>query len=279
MHDLREKNRTGLTPITLKRVTWEAGWCQSHVLVEFDNVVDKLAAAERPAGFSIQRADGSETAFDVTLEGRIARVKSTVPTGDIEGCTLYYGFGGDPYCNIHDGAGRSLPAFGPILIPGPRIRSPFIHALRVSQPLPADPTLVSLEPIDRLGDIELAIRVFDGDFCNCRDVITDAGSADTAILFSCDFVCDEVMDIAVLLGSDGPLKVWVDGKLKLHVPTGQCPARADGHAVKLTRLRGRHQLLVALGSNRREAWGLFLRFERRARAGGPTAVRLPRIIG
>ena len=71
------------------------------------------------------------------------------------------------------------------------------------------------------------------------------------------------MKLAALLGYDGPMKVWVDGKLKFHDPEGiePAPCRARRRS-KFTAGRGRHEVLIALGSNRGAAWGICLAFER-----------------
>jgi hypothetical protein len=33
-----------------------------------------------------------------------------------DGAVLHYGFGKDPYCNLHDSAGMGAPVFGPMAI-------------------------------------------------------------------------------------------------------------------------------------------------------------------
>jgi hypothetical protein len=48
----------------------------------------------------------------------------------------------------------------------------------------------------------------------------------------------------------------------LHDPAGTNPAEVDATATPFKARRGRHELLIALGTNGGRAWGLYLRLER-----------------
>jgi hypothetical protein len=70
------------------------------------------------------------------------------------------------------------------------------------------------------------------------------------------------MSLNLLLGYDGPVKVWCDGEQILHDPDGTNPAEIDATATPFKARRGRHELLIALGTNGGKAWGIYLRLER-----------------
>lgn len=88
------------------------------------------------------------------------------------------------------------------------------------------------------------------------------GGRDEVVWFACRFSCSEDMRLALVLGYDGPLKVWVDGQARFHDPNGINPAIADKVKVSIRAAQGTHEVLLALGTNHGAAWGIFLRFER-----------------
>mgnify|MGYP003782640587 CR=1 FL=1 len=71
------------------------------------------------------------------------------------------------------------------------------------------------------------------------------------------------MSLALRLGYDGPVKVWVDGTPVFHDPAGSNPARIDAATVPFRAAAGRHAIVIALGSNGGKACGVFCRVERR----------------
>ena len=125
-------------------------------------------------------------------------------------------------------------------------------------------------------------RSFLGSFCNCHAELGLAGQG--VIAFKCRFRCPSDMRLDALLGYDGPVRLWVDGKERFHDPNGKNPAVPDKVRVSFVARKGLHEVLVALDSNTGNAWGIYLRFERRdlsrrALAKGPSAYRLPTILG
>jgi len=92
------------------------------------------------------------------------------------------------------------------------------------------------------------------------------------------------MQLKALLGYDGPVKVWLDGLERFHDPAGTNPASPVDAEVSLGAVAGgEHELLVALGNNGGNAWGIFLRLERadlgpsRVRR-GPDAYAMPAVF-
>jgi sialate O-acetylesterase len=223
--------------------------------------------------------------YDVELEGRQARVRTTVPLQGAKGLRLYYGYGHDPVCNITDGADRSLPVFGPIAVGGkPRAISPFVRTLEVSRLMPSAGRLHRLRYPRTLRPLGLAARTFPADFCSLHAELSARAPEDVLVWYRCRFTCAEPMRLAVLLGYDGPVKLWVDGRLALHDPKGTNPAVPHARRCPLRAKRGTHEVLVALGSNHGRAWGIFLALERLDVSAalvrqGPGHYRMPEVLG
>ena len=92
------------------------------------------------------------------------------------------------------------------------------------------------------------------------------------------------MRLALILGYDGPVKAWVDGKRLLHDPDGTNPASPEKMSARFRAAEGEHEIVVALGTNHGAAWGVFLRLERigvprKQLLDGPNHCRLPDILG
>ena len=66
---------------------------------------------------------------------------------------------------------------------------------------------------------------------------------------------------AILLGYDGPIKVWIDRRMVHHDPEGAGPLVMDAVRVPLALAPGAHEVIVALGSGHGRAAGFTVRFE------------------
>ena len=88
-----------------------------QIRVSFASVQGPLTAPGKPAGFSLRHADGTEAAliYKIVLDG--AGVILKLNEGPLPaGLNLWYGYGLNPYCNVTDSSGASLPAFGPLAV-------------------------------------------------------------------------------------------------------------------------------------------------------------------
>ncbi len=107
-------------------------------------------------------------------------------------------------------------------------------------------------------------------------------SKDVLVYFACPFQCSESMKLDLCLGYDGPVKVWLDGKLICHDPNGTNPAVPDRKVIPIDAVKGRHEVIIAMGSNCGKAWGMFLRFRRRQLPNTPMEKeiggKLPRLL-
>ena len=277
----------GRPPIELKKasVTPAPERETVNLVVEFENVVGELRSNGRPHGFSLM--DGlsdSESVFDVKLDGNRAIVRTSLGVGQLNGLSLHYGLGANPFCNITDEAGRSLPVFGPMVFGKPQALTPFATRLRVSDHQPSAAKLDDLAFPKDLGLLNLKPRSFSGNFCDMHTEIAARADGDSVLYFACGIECQEPMKLSALLGYDGPVKLWLDGRRLFHDPNGTNPALPDAHAIKFDAGAGRHEILIALGTNSGAAWGVFLRFVRRDVSqaklkAGPDSYKMPAILG
>ena len=70
------------------------------------------------------------------------------------------------------------------------------------------------------------------------------------------------MRLAMLLGHDGAVKAWIDGREVYCDPVAAYPARVDKGRVPFDAAKGTHEILVAFDSDHGMAEGIFLRLER-----------------
>jgi len=128
-----------------------------------------------------------------------------------------------------------------------------------------EPGLGKLEGVSRLPDgkaIEWKTREWTGEFCNIHDVLEKTGSGDAVALFRAHVACPERMKVAALLGYDGPVRLFVDGRSVFHDPDGTNPALPDSARPEFGLSEGAHELVVMLGAGMGRAWGVFLRLQR-----------------
>ncbi len=97
----------------LKAVSYDAPRYQ--IRVNFDGIQGTLAASGRPAGFSLRDPNGAEVQliYKIVLDGSDAVLNLNEDPSSL-GLHLWYGYGLNPYCNITDTSGASIPAFGPV---------------------------------------------------------------------------------------------------------------------------------------------------------------------
>jgi hypothetical protein len=140
--------------------------------------------------------------------------------------------------------------------------TPFVRTMRVSRLLPGAGKLDGLRYPHALSPLGFQRRKFTGRFCDVHAEFGARAPEDLLIYFACQVECAEPMGLVAQLGYDGPVKLWMDGVEEFHDPNGTNPAEPDMARVWFQAGRGPHEILVALGSNRGNAWGIFLRLER-----------------
>ena len=285
MDVLQRGLKAGRAPIELKgfHIEPDEGHATANVVLVFANVEGRLQASGRPRGFVLRGALGDGLVCDTKLDGNRVIVRTVLSRSQLNEFVLHYGLGMDPFCNITDAAGRSLPVFGPLPLGATRATTGFVRTLRVS-PFQSGAGKLHRLKNPRIANLRLAPQTFASSFCSLRPAIVAAGPGDKLIYYVCDIDCAEAMSLGLLLGYDGPVKIWVDKRMLFHDPDGTNPAVADAKTIRFKGAAGRHQVVIALGTNNGAAWGVFLRFERfdlsRARRkSGPAQQAMPVICG
>jgi sialate O-acetylesterase len=259
MQSMRAVGNTAPPPITLKSVTVLDN---GDVEVAYDNVAGELKSGGRAIGFALLDAKNVSRAYRTELKGNLAIIRGAGTKLEAQELILHYGYGLAPDCNITDAADRSLPVMGPISLGRPQALTPYVPTMSVSRLQPASQKLHELTyPADKAA-LGLVSRPFGGMFTFVREDIVKAGEQDSVIYLSCTLDCTEPMDLAALLGYDGPTKVWIDGREVLHDPNGINPIVPLAHKVPFQAAPGKHEFLLALSTNRGQAWGISLRFKR-----------------
>lgn len=283
---LRGVKGSGKPPITLESVKVQRNALSggSDITVAFANVMGRLQSPGRPSGLIVGNPSPMNMIYRIDLEKNSAIIRTSDPVADAENSSLHYGYGLLPFCNITDSADRSLPVFGPHPLGVLRAFSKFVTKLRVSKAMPSAGKLDGVSFPGNMKDLELKSREFGTPFCNLHLDLFKSALEDVLVYFACDIECSEPMKLSACIGYDGPVKLWINGKEMYHDPKGANPANKDQGVIKFNGTPGRHQILVALGSNSGRAWGMFLRFVRRdvnpklIRL-GPESYTMPKIMG
>jgi sialate O-acetylesterase len=258
-------DRKAKPPIALKGVVARSApsGLGTELIVEFDHAVGKLRGPGRPLGFALLSGEQQTSApYRVDVRGNKAVLYCSQPLSDLETLMLQYGLGLDPPCNITDDADRAVPVFGPIAIGKARALSSFAKQMLTTDLLPGAGKLRGLSCPNGTAKLKWRLTKDVGGFIDLHGVIGATAPDDRLVYFTKGFECVEPMKLAACLGYDGPAKMWIDRKLIFHDPEGTNPAWPDKAKRTVAVGRGRHDVMVALGTNRGKAWGIYLRLER-----------------
>lgn len=222
-----------------------------QIIVSFRNVAGELTAAGRPAGFMFNNSQ-EDLSFRAELKGNsvILHCGFGAPVAN-----LGYGCCANPYCNIHDSAGRSLPAFAWQPLYERYFKTPYTTKMQVSEPL------FGTEDLDRIkyadsGKLSYSVppqKIFVippdhtryADQCGVR-------------FFRSVFDVPEPMRVRLLFGYDGPVKMFVDGKAVYTDKNGTNPVVPERYRLDMPWEKGRHEVMFALALHHGAAWGVSL---------------------
>ncbi len=238
----------------------------SEVVINFKNVAGKLFVPGnlRPSGFSIGDPEPRPAIYDAFVEGSKVILKTNLSTAALEGKIVYHGYGLDPYCNVIDTHDRVIPVFKKQIGKYRALTEMWTEwdvSYPVEIPESVDAKLDGLE-IEHLEKIQWRPKKFSNFFCDLHEELQHLKGKDFLILFSRNFSVKEPMKLAACIGYDGPIKIFIDGKEIFHDPEGTNPAWEDKAKVKFDIMPEIHRIIIALGSNKCKAWGIYFRFER-----------------
>ncbi len=252
-------------PIDVDKVTLgrDSASGLADVLVTFKNVAGKLSAkGGRPVGFEVMDSAFVDCVYDVQIEGPdTIRIKTALAPSAFGDKQIIYGRGPNPVCNLVDGAGRAVPMFGPIPVGEPRALTPFALNWEMSGFEPGKGDLTNLTYQQAMSHT-LIKRTFTARFIDIHLEAKDLVGEDRLVVFKTTFDVPEAMKLLACVGYDGPVKVWIDGKEVFHDPKGTNPAWDDKGKGRFDGTPGKHEAVIALGTNFNRAWGIFFRLER-----------------
>jgi len=264
-------------PITVKSVRRVLGISMNcpvnHIEVTFDSVIGSLRSEGIATGFTLTDAQGRIVPhiYHVELKGNKALLMTNmVEAIDYGTVNVYYGYSTNPYCNITDEVGRSIPAFGPIPIDGEEGSCWKVFQVRRTPLLPGAGKLHDVKcPDVKDSSLGWKNQSFPVPFWNLHEEI-EPHKDDKMVFYHLPFQCDEPMKLLIGLGYDGPVRAWLNGKEIFFDPEGTNPMIYDQKKIKIDASAGRHDLVIAFSTNFGKAWGVGMRIYRKD---VPAAVR------
>ena len=259
--------KKGKAPIELKsiKITQDAKTGNAILIVSFKHVDGKLVSGSRPAGFSFFTGDTPAVGiYKVALKHNEALIYTSIYSRDFtyDNYKLCYGAGLDPYCNITDESGRPLPAFSVKLHPNSRPVMKFVSEFEVSEPVYVQESRENMKYPVKSKVTAFRKADFNVFYVSHPDRVKLPAGKDKIFYFRCRIKCGESMKLNLLLGYDGPVKMFCDGKEIYCDMKGTNPIIKDQHKVPCALSKGIHEFVIALASSRGAAWGLCLRAER-----------------
>lgn len=261
MDVLRRGNSAGKPPIEVAavKISRQRGRDMAVVTVEFANVIGTLRSDGRATGFSFGESRPNLGVFDTQLQKNRALLYITEPPASLGSEALSYGAGANPVCNITDEADRSLPVFGPLALGPRRAFAPFCRAFDVAYLAKSFETLGARPP----GGLSYKPWLSPAPFADSRKIVPQWPSEDGCLIYRAAIECAEKMSLELLLGYDGPVAAWVDGRRVAYDASGTNPCIADQLPARFAAPAGRHELIIALGNQNGRAWGIMVRLARR----------------
>ncbi len=238
------------------------------VEVTFTNVVGGLSSPCRPTGFAVRTEAGRllKAVYQARFSGNKARLRLT--TDELVGASVVYGWGPDPDVNAFDGRRMPVPPFGPLPIESLPPLSTWFRDWEVS---PLEKGALAKGALAKGEDISALSCPRREDFAKLRKIAFPdwwkvnmegawRGKTGHASFFAA-FELAEPTAAEVLLGYDGPFRLWIDGKLIHQGLSGPWPQGQDSLAVPVTLGAGRHEVAVtmATGSAAKPSTGFFMR--------------------
>ena len=212
--------------------------------VSFDHVAGNLQSAGRPSGFSLMYGR-NERAYDIQLGDDYVDIYCCISSPLLPSATLWYGQGVNPACNITDEEGRSLPVLGPIELGAPSQLSDGMLKTRASGWISDEGDFAAIPyPEQAISGLKTC-EVRWGQM-HRRDLQTEAKPGDYC-LFANILQVSEAMEGKMLLGHEGPLKVWIDGTEVYCQPGQELPVYTGKSMIDLQLEPGNHEVVFALG--------------------------------
>ena len=245
-------------------------------IVTFTGVNGALHAAGRPNGFSLLGPDGEARmrCFRTEVEGNQVHVHldfscfNALATPPL----LSYGAGCEPYCNIADDAGMPLPAFRISPRKTDCRLTKMVTLAEVSDPIKGCENVKALAlPDDPVGLRFVPAACPEEFYLAHPQRGTFPAQEEKIFYYRFRVWVPETMELKIMTGSDGPFVFYWDGHELMRHHTAN-PIIPDEFSCRITAEAGRHECMVAQGSNLGNAWGFCCRLKRTGRGPLPEFV-------
>lgn len=230
------------------------------IRVKFKHAAGGLRAAGLPTGFALVEMDGTPryNHYRTTVAGDTALIHCD-SNAIAKTAGILYGPGANPHCNIADGRGAAIPAFGPLyLTKGLKALTSFLPVAEASEIQPAVPGGIATLAFPARGSLpfhRLENTPSNGFMSEHPRWDGKPGWA----AFHFDIACSEAMPLHLLFGYDGPFRMALDGHEVFKDLHGTNPAIADSKTLKLTLAAGAHPVCILMDLNGGKAWGFWFR--------------------
>ncbi|MCQ2396321.1 MAG: sialate O-acetylesterase [Lentisphaeria bacterium] len=243
-------------PIEVDRITTtiDRNSGRQDFRVKFKNVVGSLQSNGcRPAGFYFG-STFEDIAFKTVLQGDTVILKTTKNSE-----TLGYGCGQNPYCNITDEAGRSLPATGQLKVKMPFARGEYAKYVMLSEPFLGNEDMSKIT-YDMAKKAKFAPAGNEAPFNIFPDRVKYL--KDTGIrFFKTRYQASKAINLSLALGYDGNVKVFVDGKPIYTDEKARNPILPAQFVIPQHWSKGTHEVVIAMAISRGCTWGISLALE------------------
>ena len=143
------------------------------------------------------------------------------------------------------------------------LHTPWKHQWRLSAPQPR------LRPVQELELKDCQVRTWRDpapmtwpavpDFVNIHALDADQGAM---VWAKGEIEVPVAMAVALLLGTDGPCRIWIGKRVVATQPTAANPAAKDAYVFPMELPAGRQSITVAFDRREGRGWGFYLRFRR-----------------
>ena len=230
-----------------------------EITINFKNVVGKLHSdGQLPLGFTLHHSGEDSLPAVPPFRCKLRGKKAVISVSSELGAKIAYGFGCNPSVNIHDEAGRSLPAFGPVYFQDVPRTTPMLARVEVSEPVMGRDDYESLLPLAaEMKKMKFHKYVADSIYI-APERLTGQGAY--RYFFRWQVNCPAEFDSVILIGADGPFRLCCDGKEIAGYPQVPNPVLPDEYSVPLHLTAGKHEFTMGFGGKAGNAWGFCLRY-------------------
>ena len=227
----------------------------STIRLNYRHVVGGLRSEGRPHGFTLHDAAGAvidRGVCKVTLAKDAVILVVWLPLRSLPGCSVSYGYGMNPYCNITDGDGMGLPAMlrQPLEVPDVM---PF--ALHWQSAL--------IRPEGGLMGICLRDATDRRDWKPCEAAAGFValpcplgGSRAGTYAMKTVVRCAATLTAELEFGADSPFILWLNGKKVLEDPTATSPVAPEEYRKVIKLKKGENELVAVVDTRNGAGWGL-----------------------